>query len=194
MLPVPCVQTCPLGFCIATLLGDVISLGITMISSSHHSQCSINSHSVFSIYLIAKIFLNFYLLIWLCQVLVVACRIFGCSLWAISYSMWDPVPCLEIKPKSPASGTQSLNHRILTTGPPGKSLNNFMDKFSYPYSRVFPCSGSLLILESLPMGQTRIFRLFMTALSSLESSQHLSQLHYSFTPQGRRRGLNFFPF
>ena len=194
MLPVPCVQICPLGFCIATLSGHVISLGITMISSSHHSPCSIKSHSVFSIYLIAKIFKKFYLLIWLCQVLVVAYRIFSCSLWAISCSMWDLVPCLEIKARSPALGAQSLNHRILTTGPPGKSLNKFMYKFSYPYSWVFSCFGSLLILESLPMGQTRIFCLFMTALSSLESSQHLSQLHYSFTPQGRRRGLNFFPF
>ena len=110
MLPVPCVQICPLGFCIATLSGHVISLGITMISSSHHSQCSIKSHSVFSIYLIAKIFKKFYLLIWLCQVLVVAYRIFSCSLWAISCSMWDLVPCLEIKARSPALGAQSLNH------------------------------------------------------------------------------------
>ena len=97
--------------------------------------------------------------------------------------MWNLVPCLEIKARPPALGAQSLNywilnHRILTTGLPGKSLNKFMDKFSYPYSRVFPCSGTLLILESLPMGQAGIFCLFMTALPSLQPSQHLSQLHY----------------
>ena len=106
--------------------------------------------------------------------------------------MWDLVPCLEIKARPPALGAQSLNHwilnhRILTTGPPGKSLNKVMDKFSYPYSRVFPCSGTLLILESLPMGQTGIFCLFMTALSSLQPSQHLSQ-------SGQEEGAQFFPF
>ena len=107
--------------------------------------------------------------------------------------MWDPVPCLEIKPRSPALGAQSLNHKMLTTGLPGKSLNKFMDKFSYPYSRVFPCSGSLVILESSPMGQTRIFRLFMAAfLSGIFPTSFTAPLFiYS---SGQEEGAQFFPF
>ena len=30
--------------------------------------------------------------IWLCQVLVAACRIFSCSMQTLSYSLWDYVP------------------------------------------------------------------------------------------------------
>ena len=47
-------------------------------------------------------FLN-YLFIWLCWVLVAACRTFSCS-------MWDLVPWPGIKLGPPALGAQSLSH------------------------------------------------------------------------------------
>ena len=48
-------------------------------------------------------FKNIYLCIWLCRVLVAACRIFSCSLW-------DLVPWPGIKPRAPAVGARSLSH------------------------------------------------------------------------------------
>lgn len=39
---------------VSTLLGHVTSLGITMLSSCHYPQCSINSHRAFVTYLTAK--------------------------------------------------------------------------------------------------------------------------------------------
>ena len=48
---------------------------------------------------------------WLHQVLVVACRIFTCSMQTLSCSMWDLVPQPGIEPGSPALGAQSLSHR-----------------------------------------------------------------------------------
>ena len=46
-----------------------------------------------------------YILVWLHQVFVAACRILSCS-------TWDLVPWPEIKPGPPALGVQSLSHRI----------------------------------------------------------------------------------
>ena len=45
--------------------------------------------------------------IWLCWVLVVACRIFTCSMQTLNCSMWDLVPWLGIKPRPPALGAES---------------------------------------------------------------------------------------
>ena len=49
---------------------------------------------------------NYYLFIWLCQVLVVACGTFSCS-------TWDLVPWLGVKRRPPALGEQSqpLDHQ-----------------------------------------------------------------------------------
>ena len=55
-------------------------------------------------------FKNIYSLIWLCQVLLVACRIFSCSTWTLSYYLWDLVPWPGIKPGSPAVRVRILSH------------------------------------------------------------------------------------
>ena len=62
--------------------------------------------------------------IWLPRVLVVACgifvaafEIFSCSRQTLSCGTWALVPWPGIEPRSPA-----LDGKVLTTGPPGKSL------------------------------------------------------------------------
>ena len=50
-------------------------------------------------------FFNFYLFIWQCWVLVVACRIFSCGMWNLL-----TVPLSRIKPGIPALGTWNLIH------------------------------------------------------------------------------------
>ena len=52
----------------------------------------------------------FYLCIWLCWVLLAAWRIFSCSMWDL-----DPWPGMNPEPLN-------WEHRVLATGPPGKSL------------------------------------------------------------------------
>ena len=65
---------------------------------------------------------NIYLFIylfWLNWVLVVACRIFSCSTWdlfLVAVCMWDLVPQPQIIPVP-----LHWEHRVLFTGPPGKS-------------------------------------------------------------------------
>ena len=46
----------------------------------------------------------------MCWVLVEACRIFSCSMWALSCSMWDLVPWPGIEPRHLALGAWSLSH------------------------------------------------------------------------------------
>ena len=41
---------------------------------------------------------------------IAACGIFSCSMWILSYGMWDLVPWPGIKPKPPALGAQSISH------------------------------------------------------------------------------------
>ena len=53
----------------------------------------------------------FQLFIWLCWVLLVACRIFHLR-W--SFSTWDLVPWAGIQPRAPVLGAQSISH--WTTG------------------------------------------------------------------------------
>ena len=53
------------------------------------------------VYIFFKVYI-FILLICLCQILVVACRII-CS-------MWELVPCPGIEPRSPALGVGRLSH------------------------------------------------------------------------------------
>ena len=55
-------------------------------------------------------FFHVYLLIWLCQVLVIAHQIFDLFCRIFSCSMWDVVPRTGIEPRSPAFGVWSLNH------------------------------------------------------------------------------------
>ena len=55
-------------------------------------------------------FFHIYLLIWLCQVLVIAHQIFDLFCRIFSCSMWDVVPRKGIEPRSPAFGVWSLNH------------------------------------------------------------------------------------
>ena len=45
------------------------------------------------------------LFIWLCQILVAACRVFSCRMWAV-------VPRPGIEPRPPALGAQNLSHWI----------------------------------------------------------------------------------
>ena len=51
-----------------------------------------------------------YLLIWLCQVLVVTHRIFSCHVQTLSCSKWDLVLWPGIISRPPALGAQSLHH------------------------------------------------------------------------------------
>ena len=64
----------------------------------------------------ALYFLSINLFIWLHLVLIAALGIFSCDMQTLSWSMWDLVARLGIKPGPPALGAQSL-----VTGPPGKS-------------------------------------------------------------------------
>ena len=55
-------------------------------------------------------FLKRYLFIWLCQVLVRACRIFSFGMQTLSCITWDLVPWSGIKPGPTALGVRSLSH------------------------------------------------------------------------------------
>ena len=57
-------------------------------------------------------FQNLFYFIWLRWVLVAALRVFSCSLWTLSYSMWDLVPWPGSKSRPPVLGTRSLSHWI----------------------------------------------------------------------------------
>lgn len=59
------------------------------------------------------------LFLWLHRVLVAAQGILSCDIWTLSFSMWDLAPWPGIKPRPSA-----LEHRVLVTGPLGKSLQS----------------------------------------------------------------------
>ena len=63
------------------------------------------------------LFKNMYLCIWLHGVVVVACRIFSCSMWTLRCGMWDLVPWPGIKSVPPALEAQSLSHWTTREGP-----------------------------------------------------------------------------
>ena len=73
------------------------------------SVCQVDFFFAFYLFI-----LNIYIFIWLCQVLVVANKIFSCT-------TWDLVPLLG---NEPGGSIQCLcwGHGVLATGPPGKSL------------------------------------------------------------------------
>ena len=76
-------------------------------------------------------FFNIYLFIWLCQVLVVAHRIFSCVIWTLSCVMWNLVPWPGTEPGPPALEMQSLSHWTTREVPRGS--------FSFKkYYRGFP--------------------------------------------------------
>ena len=60
------------------------------------------------------IYINFYLFIWLFQVLIVACRIFSCPIRTLSFGLWNLVSWPGIEPGPPTLGAWSLSH--WTTG------------------------------------------------------------------------------
>ena len=68
-------------------------------------ELGLNPDSAISFFLF-----HVYLLIWLCQVLVIAHQIFDLFCRIFSCSMWDAVPRTGIEPRSPAFGVWSLNH------------------------------------------------------------------------------------
>ena len=78
-------------------------------------------------------FLNIYLFIWLCQVFVLACRIFSCD-------VWDLVPWPGIEPRPPALGAWSLNHWITREVPLIALMLIFQ---SLGLSQVFPLEQEL---------------------------------------------------
>ena len=61
------------------------------------------------------------IVIWLCQVLVVAHRIFRCSIQTFSWGMWD-----QLHDQRSNLGPLYWEHRVLATGPAGKSLSTFL--------------------------------------------------------------------
>ena len=71
---------------------------------THAGLSNIMDVSFFNIY--------FYLFSWLCQVLIVAHRIFDLrfSMWILSCGLWDLFPWPGIEPRPPAIGALSLNH------------------------------------------------------------------------------------
>ena len=77
---------------------------------------------------LCRIFYRVVLLIWLPQVLAVACKLFGCS-------MWDLVPWPGIEPRP-----LHWENGVLATGSPGKSLCHILDSICkwYPMICAFP--------------------------------------------------------
>ena len=83
-------------------------------------KCICSSKTLFHFY-----FLNYYLFIWLCQVLVEACRIFlvaawvtsSCGMWTLNCSMW-----IQFPNKRSNHGSLHRECRVLATGPPEKPL------------------------------------------------------------------------
>ena len=71
------------------------------------------------------LFFNMY--IWLCWVLVAACRIFSCGLWTPVCSMWDLVPWPEMEPGPPALGVWSLSHWTTRKVPCDCFMNNRLE-------------------------------------------------------------------
>ena len=65
-------------------------------------------------------FFNIYLFIWQYWVLVVACRIFSCSMWAL-------LPWPGLRPSPPALEAQSLSHWTTREVPVGSLLLIFKD-------------------------------------------------------------------
>ena len=65
---------------------------------------------VYCVFISLFTYFTIYLFIWLCQVLVMASRIFSCIMQTLSCGLWDLVPWPGIRPGSPALGAQSLNH------------------------------------------------------------------------------------
>ena len=63
-----------------------------------------------STYRQTQISFNNYLFIWLCWVLVTACRVFSCSMWTLSCIMWDLIPWSGMEPGLLASEPWSLSH------------------------------------------------------------------------------------
>ena len=61
-------------------------------------------------------YIYFYLFLWLCWVLVVACKIFSCGMWTLSCGMWDLVPWPGIK-----STPLHWEHRVSATDHQGSS-------------------------------------------------------------------------
>ena len=63
---------------------------------------------------VLSLFLNilkqFFFLIWLCWVLVVACRIFSCGMQTLSYNMWDVSSLTRDTTRVPCIGRWILNH------------------------------------------------------------------------------------
>ena len=51
-----------------------------------------------------------YLSLWLCWVLVAACRIFSSGMQTLSCSMWDLAPWPGTEPRTPTRGVWSLSH------------------------------------------------------------------------------------
>ena len=78
-------------------------------------HCDIFQSIVFFISLF--IYFTIYLFIWLCQVLVMASRIFSCIMQTLSCGMQDIVPWPGMEPRSPALRAQSLSHWILRKVP-----------------------------------------------------------------------------
>ena len=52
-------------------------------------------------------------------IIIATCRVFGCGMQTLSFSMWGLVPWQGIEPWTPSSGTWSLSHWTIREVPEG---------------------------------------------------------------------------
>ena len=83
----------------------------------------------------------FSLFIWLHQIFLAACKIFGFSMQTLNCGIWDLFPCSGRELRAPALGVWSLSHWAIREVPPCHNLkisNNFLQKALHVH---FPLSA-----------------------------------------------------
>ena len=91
-----------------------------------------------------------YMLIWLCWVLVAACRVFSWGMWALSCSMWDLVPWPGIKLGTPALGAWSLSHWT-SREVPARHFSKSLSEVHALFPSLLPDSHSMSCLQTKKM-------------------------------------------
>ena len=163
----------------------LLSLLLVSNPKNHHQdQCQGAQCFVFFLFLL----LNIYLFIWLCRVLVAACRLLSCGslapqLWHSELSvvacMWDLVPWPGIELGPPALGVQSLIRCDTRKVPVLFSSRNFMVSwFTFK---------SLIHFELIFVYDVRWWSSFILLHVAIQFSQHhllkrLSSAHFIFLP------------
>ena len=97
---------------------------------------------VFCLQLFCLLYIYFFsLFIWLHQIFLAACKIFGFSMQTLNCGIWDLFPCSGRELRAPALGVWSLSHWAIREVPPCHNLkisNNFLQKALHVH---FPLSA-----------------------------------------------------